>query len=254
LLKQEGVNEMKIHITKQGESIDTIANNYAVSRQDLTGINPHVNLSSDLVPGLKLKIPSANRTGKNESIEQFFPNLDKEEAVPIGLKPFPTEGEPLKEVPIQKHEIPTAQPIIEAVPFGPEQVSPWAHLPNNQTNLTNTGGYQSWNQPFQGFAPQHQPQDSRAIIPPMPYYPPYPYPNPYYGYPPYGGYGYGVPLPLPVPVPGFGYGGGFGPGFGHGGFGGGFHGGGFHGGGHGGGHRFEYSGDQTTTSTSSPSS
>ena len=233
---------MKIHITKQGESIDTIANNYSVSRQDLTGINPHVNLASDLVPGLKLKIPAENRTVKNENIEQFFPNLEAETAKPIGLKPFETEGAPTKEMPVHNYEKPEnhfGQPLVDAVPYGPEANSPWNHLANNQTHLTQPGPQHSWNPPYTGFMPQQPGQDTRAIIPPMPYYPPYPYPNPYYGYPPYG---YGVPLP--IPVPGFGYGGfgpGFGPGFGYGGFGGGFH------GGHGGGHRFEYSGDQTTT-------
>ena len=235
---------MKIHITKQGESIDTIASDYAVSRQDLTGINPHVNMATDLVPGLKLKIPQTNRMEKNESIEQFFPNLNQEEVKPIGMKPFETEGAPVKEPHITNHESHLEPGHIEAVPYGTEQISPWSHLADHHTHLsTNQGAQHPWNPQFNGFTPG-QGQDMRAIIPPMPYYPPYPYPNPYYGYPPYG---YGVPLP--IPVPGFGYGG-FGPGFGGGfGHGGGFHGGGFHGGGHGGGHRYEYSGPQTTTST-----
>ena len=222
---------MKIHITKQGESLDDIANNYSVSRQDLAGINPHVNLTTELVPGLKLKIPVANRTVKNEHIEQFFPNLEHDEAVPIGLKPFTPQPEMKNEMPVTAVEKHLEQPHIPGANYEPEPVSPWSHLASQPTNLSNPSGYHAWNSPYSGFAAQ---PDTRAIIPPMPYYPPYPYPSPYYGYPPYG---YGMPLPVPIPVPGFGYGGGFG------------HGGGFHGGGHGGGHRYEYNGQQTTSSS-----
>jgi len=208
---------MKIHITKQGESLDSVANTYAVSKQDLTGINPHINLASELVPGLKLKIPDASRTEKDTHIEKFYPNLDhnqymKEQAVPIGLKPFEgtthTTGNPEHHTASHPH------------PETPHQ-APWAHLGEHTTHLTHetTPHHYPWNGQFSTFAPH----DTRAIFPPVPYYPPYsPYPYPPYGYP---GYGYGGVVPLPFPVPGFG-------GYGHG-----WHGGG-HGGwhGHGGGH------------------
>lgn len=200
---------MKIHITKQGESTETIASTYAVSRQDLIGINPHINLSSELVPGLKLKIPEASRAQKAPHIEKFYPNLDsnsysKEQAVPIGMKPLESHT----------HDIPPA-PTVEA---------PWSHLSENSTYLSAESMHQyPWNQSYPHFAPQ----DARAILPPIPYYPPYPYPP--YTYP---GYGYGGVVPLPVPIPGFG------PGY-AGGWHGGWHGGhgGWHGHGHGHGHR-----------------
>jgi len=86
---------MKIHITKQGETVEKIATLYGVSKQDLTGINPHINHSSELVPGLKLKIPDSATVPKNESISKFFPSLSeeakklKDKAVPIGLKQMP---------------------------------------------------------------------------------------------------------------------------------------------------------------------
>ncbi|MCL1989602.1 MAG: LysM domain-containing protein [Defluviitaleaceae bacterium] len=235
---------MKIHITKQGESLDSIANTYAISRQDLTGINPHINLSSELVPGLKLKIPEANRAEKVDHIEKFYPNLEqntylKEQAVPIGMKPFDQshtmnphesvtphqphphahEGPPTQPHP-HVHEGPPAQPhphVYEGSPTQPQ--TPWGHLGEQTTYLTPNASqhYHPWNQPFPTFSPP----DTRVILPPVPYYPPYPP----YGYP---GYGYGAPFPLPFPVPGFG------PGYG---FGHGWHGGGHFGGGHfGGGH------------------
>ena len=222
---------MKIHITKQGESIDTIANKYTVSKQDLTGINPHVNLSSDLVPGLKLKIPDVSRTEKNEHIEKFYPNFDhekflKEQAVPVGLKqvennPRPeyhTHGQHMNaEMPYPEH--PT-HPMSNPSP-------PWGHLGEDTTHLNlnpEMPQHHPWNQPYPPFSTP----DTRAIFPPMPYYPPY---APYgYGYPysyPYGyGYGYGLPF--------FGFGPGYG--FGHGWHGGGHFGGGHFGGGHFGGH------------------
>jgi len=226
---------MKIHITKQGESLETIANTYSVSRQDLTGINPHVNLASELVPGLKLKIPDASRVEKDHHIEKFYPNLDhqhhqymKEQAVPIGLKPF---DEPHTHT-LAQHP-PTAHPPHPqhpdgAIPMTNQHQPPWGHLAEHTTHLTpeSVGHYHPWNHPFPPFAPQ---QDARAIIPPLPYYPPYP-PAPYppYGYPPYG---YGIPVP--IPVPGFASGYGFGHGHGWHGGGHGWHGGGY---GHGGGH------------------
>ena len=220
---------MKIHITKQGESIDTIANTYAVSRQDLTGINPHVNPSSDLVPGLKLKIPDASRTEKNEHIEKFYPNFNqekplKEQAVPIGLKPIEKEHE--KPTPVaathhthhthQKHSThPTHPPHPTPHHETPHHETPWGHLGEHTTHLNpEVTHHYPWNHPYPPFS--HH--DARAFFPPVPYYPPYPYP---YGYPPYS---YGVPLP----IPGF-----VGPGYG---FGHGWHGGGHFGGGHGGHH------------------
>jgi len=220
---------MKIHITKQGESIDTIANTYAVSKQDLTGINPHVNLASDLVPGLKLKIPDASRAEKNEHIEKFYPNLDhekhlKEQAVPIGLKPLNedhahghhTSAEVTHPThpPHSLHQAPHHETTQEI----PHHESPWGHLGEHTTHLNpESMHHYPWNQPYPSFSAP----DARAFIPPVPYYPPYPYP---YGYPPYGGYG------LPLPIPGFGPGYGFG--HGHGWHGGGHYGGGHHGGGH----------------------
>lgn len=215
---------MKIHITKQGESIDTIANTYAVSRQDLTGINPHINLASDLVPGLKLKIPDANRTEKNEHIEKFFPNLEhekhlEEKAIPIGLKPFESShlsGHHHSTMP-NHHTPPEATHPTHPPHPTSHSSTPWSHLGEHTTpfNPEVTQHY-PWNQPFPPFSTA----DTRAILPPppLPYYPPYGYPYPY-AYP----YGYGLPLP----IPGFGPGYGFGHGFGHG-----FHGGGHFGGGH----------------------
>ena len=206
---------MKIHITKQGESIEDITNTYAVSRQDLTGINPHINLASDLVPGLKLKIPDASRTEKDKHIEKYYPNLNndkhiKEQAVPIGLKP-------LDETHAHAHNTPPEVTHPTHPPHGmPHHEAPWSHLPEHTTHLNPNPEimqHYPWNQPYPSFSTP----DTRAFIPPIPYYPPYP-PYPPYGYPPYG---YGVPLPIP----------GFGPGYG---FGHGWHG---HGGGHfGGGH------------------
>ena len=216
---------MKIHITKQGESIDTIANTYSVSRQDLTGINPHINPSSDLVPGLKLKIPDASRAEKNEHIEKFYPNFNqekplKEQAVPIGLKPLEKEHPHEKPTPAaathQTHQTHSTHPTHPPHPTPHHEAShppPWSHLGEHTTHLNpEVTHHYPWNQPYPPFSTH----DSRAFFPPVPYYPPYPYP---YGYPPYG-----VPLPLPLPLPGF-----VGPGYG---FGHGWHGGGHHGGGH----------------------
>ena len=221
---KRGEPSMKMHITKQGESIETITNRYAVSKQDLTGINPHVNLSSDLVPGLKLKIPDTHRTEKNEHIENFYPNLEaeqhlKEQAVPIGLKPFEsTHALGNDKIRPNQH---THEEISQPIPSTPS--TPWGHLDEHTTHLNPETNQQfPWNQQFPSFSPH----DTRLLIPPVPYYPPYsPYPYQY----PYLGYGYGYGLPIPV----FGFGGGYVPGYGHGwhggfghGFGGGWHGGG----------------------------
>jgi|GEM_PF-1920308 len=235
---------MKIHITKQGESLETIANSYAVSRQDLTGINPHVNLASELVPGLKLKIPDASRVEKDHHIEKFYPNLDhhhnqymKEQAVPIGLKPFDEQHTLAQHPPVTHPQHPHPEGVALPEHHVPEHHgTPWGHLGSQTTHLTHESmPHYPWNYPPAPL-PFIPPQDAhaRALIAPLPpygAYPPFPVaPYPPYGYPPYG---YGVPLPIPVPgfAPGYGFGGGHGwHGPGHGWHGGGGH--GWHGGGH----------------------
>ena len=126
---------MKIHITKQGETLDHIAQKYAVSSQDLTGINAHVNATSELIPGLKLKIPMVDRTKQNasEGIEQFYPNLEqekqtKEQAVPIGIAPFPEPNPHIAKpdtIP-QQHQTMGGQPH-------PEHTKPWSHFHDTLT-------------------------------------------------------------------------------------------------------------------------
>ena len=205
---------MKIHITKQGETVENVANKYAVSNQDLIGINPHINLTSDLVPGLKLKIPDIARTEKpTDHIEKFYPNLEhekklKEQAVPIGLKPLPHMHP--EATAAAAHHHPHAH-------HTPEYTTPWSHLDEHTVPLNPESHQQShypWNPSHHTF----HPYDTRAFIPPIGYYPPYP-PYPY----PYPSYGYGF-----LPIPGFGPGYGFGHGWHGGGHFGGFHGGGHH--------------------------
>ena len=236
---------MKIHITKQGETVETVAGKYAVSTQDLIGINPHINMTSDLVPGLKLKIPDVARTDKtNDNIEKYYPNLEqhsKEQAVPIGLKPFPTatahpettahhvhpeakatthHTHPEKAATAHHAHPESTSTTAHPHPIQghtPEHTTPWSHLKEQTAPLnTEPETHYPWSS-----HPVLYPHDSRAFIPPIPYYPypAYPYP---YAYP----YGYGLPF------------GGFGHGW-HGGHGHGGHGGHGHGGhgGHGGHHR-----------------
>lgn len=208
---------MKIHITKQGESLEILSNHYAVSKQDLIGINPHVNLASDLVPGLKLKIPDTNRADKLESFENFYPKMDaseidKEKAVPIGLKPYDTTPE-------------VNQPGLNNemhFNYNAPHEYPWGQLNENMSSInTDAPTYHPW-----ANTAQFAHHDARAFMPPVALYPPYP-PTPYpYSPLSYPGYGYGAPLPLPIPipVPSFGYHGHNWGGYGyHGGFHGGHH-------------------------------
>ena len=199
---------MKIHITKQGETLDEITKKYNLSQQDLMGINPHIDFNASLVSGLKLKIPETREVGPTSNMENFYPRLDheqqlKEQAVPIGLKPFPEVN--------ASHETP------EMNPQHPASDHPiYGHLNESSTYLNTAPPHLS--PPWNPYFPSVGNQDMRLPYPPYyPPYPPYPYPYPY----PYPAYGYGLPLPFP----GFG----FGHGFGHGGH-------GWHGG-HGGHHR-----------------
>ena len=219
---------MKIHITKQGESIDTITSKYAVSKQDLTGINPHVNLSSNLVPGLKLKIPDTTRAEINGHVENFYPNLDheqplREQSIPIDLKPFETTHAPKTNDQIS----PTTSTNEDvARPTQDTSSTPWGHLGDHTTYLNpETKQHHPWNPSFSSASSY----DTRAFLPPMPF--PYPYAYPDYDYRrPMPGFG-------PWFGPGVGFGPGFGPWFGPGvGFGPGWHGGGHFGGHFGGGH------------------
>jgi len=69
---------MKIHITKQGDTLEMLASKYSVSHQDLLGLNSHINPASTLTPGLKLKIPQSRNfdTTGAEHIQKYYPNID----------------------------------------------------------------------------------------------------------------------------------------------------------------------------------
>lgn len=181
---------MKIHITKQGETLDEITKKYNQSKQDVMGINPHIDFNAGLVSGLKLKIPETSEIRQTSNMENFYPRLNqngrpKEEAIPIGLKPLPSVEAPPTDGSTNSHH-----PI-------------YGHLKEGQTSLNAVPPHPPWNPYFPGSpAP-----DMRLLFPP--FYPPYsayPYPYPY----PYPAYGF------PLPIPGFGYGSGFGHGW-HGG-------------------------------------
>ena len=211
---------MKIHITKQGDSLEIIANKYSVSKQDLIGINSHINPSSSLIPGLKLKIPE-NAIRKDlpnqDHIQKYYPNIDTfgipitnqqiPSAIPIGLKPFPNsimdnkeESSSLKEN--KTSNIAQSQSLkeenksndkINAHNTTPPTWNNWNEFSTNES--FNQQGTQTPWQPyqhfFQNFSPQHQ--DARffpgLVIPPI-------FPYPYYGYGwayPMFGWGYGRP-------------------------------------------------------------
>ena len=193
---------MKIHITKQGETLDEITKKYNLSKQDLMGINPHIDFNASLVSGLKLKIPEKDRSEQSPNVENFYPRLDheqqlKEQAVPIGLKPFPQVAAGGIHSEAHPGQTTTGNSI-------------YGHLNESSIPLGTTTPHP--NPPWNPYFPTSQSQDMRLPYPPYyPPYPPYPYPYPY----PYPAYGYGLPLPLP----GFGYGHGFGHGW-HGGHGG----------------------------------
>ena len=67
---------MKIQITKKGDTIEKIANKFAISIQDLIDFNPHINLTVDLTPGIKLIIPPTK--GVDSQIKRSYSNLDTE--------------------------------------------------------------------------------------------------------------------------------------------------------------------------------
>ena len=70
---------MKIHIVQRNDTFETIATRYGISVQDLIGTNTHINYTSGLVPGLKVKIPMPPRQEEpmvDQHIQKYYPSID----------------------------------------------------------------------------------------------------------------------------------------------------------------------------------
>lgn len=69
-----------IHTVSRGETIESIADNYGVTVEQITIMNPGVDFSEYFYPGMKINIPSSKKNGKNKKNENE--GADKKGKIP----------------------------------------------------------------------------------------------------------------------------------------------------------------------------
>ena len=132
---------MKIHIVQKGDTLWKIAKKYGVNFEELKKMNSQLSNPDMIMPGMKIKVPTAGGTIKKEAPMGSKPgttiNLGAKKEMPIAEHPFvkekpitaPKKEIPIKEVPIVKEkpirikEVPIVKekPIIKEAPKVPYQ-------------------------------------------------------------------------------------------------------------------------------------
>ncbi|MFF2447696.1 SafA/ExsA family spore coat assembly protein [Neobacillus sp. NPDC058068] len=113
---------MKIHIVQKGDTLWKIAKKYGVNFEELKKMNSQLSNPDMIMPGMKIKVPTAGGTVKKEGPI----HIGKKE-VPIAEHPFakekpkemPIKQMPIKEVPIKEmpiKEIPKKEIPIKEIP------------------------------------------------------------------------------------------------------------------------------------------
>ncbi|MFJ5715511.1 SafA/ExsA family spore coat assembly protein [Neobacillus sp. NPDC093127] len=103
---------MKIHIVQKGDTLWKIAKKYGVNFEELKKMNSQLSNPDMIMPGMKIKVPTAGGTVKKEGPI----HIGKKE-VPIAEHPFAKEKPkemPIKEMPIK--EMPIKEMPIKEIP------------------------------------------------------------------------------------------------------------------------------------------
>lgn len=111
---------MRIHIVQKGDTLWKIAQKYGVDFNQLKSLNSHLSNPDQIMPGMKIKVPTNSGTVKKEIPIKEKP-IQKE--VPLTEHPFVQEKPPT--IPVQPSQSP--KEIIKEVPkpiFVPKPVKP----------------------------------------------------------------------------------------------------------------------------------
>jgi len=117
---------VKIHIVQKGDTLWKIAKKYGVNFEELKKMNSQLSNPDMIMPGMKIKVPTAGGSVKKETIhpdnaitqgvKKEVP-LTKEMPIPKSVKEMPIKEAPIKEAPVK--EVPKEQPIIKEAPKAP---------------------------------------------------------------------------------------------------------------------------------------
>ncbi|ETI65915.1 spore coat assembly protein SafA, partial [Neobacillus vireti LMG 21834] len=117
---------MKIHIVQKGDTLWKIAKKYGVNFEELKKMNSQLSNPDMIMPGMKIKVPSAGGTVKKEgpihigkkevpiAEHPFAKEKPKEMPIKQPIKEMPIKEMPIKEIP--KKEIPIKEIPIKEVP------------------------------------------------------------------------------------------------------------------------------------------
>jgi morphogenetic protein associated with SpoVID len=114
-------NRVKIHIVQKGDTLWKIAKKYGVNFEELKKMNSQLSNPDMIMPGMKVKVPTAGGHVKKEGHSSHNPGIKKE--MPIAEHPYAKEQP--KPVPIVQAPIKEA-PIKEApkTPYVPKMPTP----------------------------------------------------------------------------------------------------------------------------------
>nr|WP_052404774.1 SafA/ExsA family spore coat assembly protein [Bacillus rubiinfantis] len=134
---------MKIHIVQKGDTLWKIAKKYGVNFEELKKMNSQLSNPDMIMPGMKIKVPTAGGTIKKEG--SINPGVKKE--MPIAEHPFANEKPIIKEMPVKEipiKEMPVKEKPVKEVPKAPYtpsmplQIVPEIDINNYyMTNMTN---------------------------------------------------------------------------------------------------------------------
>ncbi|ANB57672.1 spore coat assembly SafA domain protein [Anoxybacillus sp. B7M1] len=101
---------MKIHIVQKGDTLWKIAQKYGVDFEQLKHLNGQLSNPDLIMPGMKIKIPTAGVPVKKEAPNKEYPKKEypKKE---YPNKEHPKKEYPKKEEPIQEHPFSNAKPF-----------------------------------------------------------------------------------------------------------------------------------------------
>ncbi|WP_353056656.1 SafA/ExsA family spore coat assembly protein [Mesobacillus subterraneus] len=172
---------MKIHIVQKGDTLWKIAKKYGVNFEELKKMNAQLSNPDMIMPGMKIKVPTAGGTVKKEApiaggTPQAKINMGGKKEMPIAKeKPMPmpeVKKEVPKEAPVKEQPkmempkpVPKEEPVKPYKPKMPVQIKPEIDI--NNYYMMNMANMQLPPQPKPQPKPQLKPQP-KPQLPPKP--------------------------------------------------------------------------------------
>jgi morphogenetic protein associated with SpoVID len=134
---------VKIHVVQSGETLSKIAQRYNVELDKIKELNTHLANPENIMPGMKIKIPSVSKPVKKETVQTRAEKLASEKAKKEAVHPYidqspkakPVVSEDESEM-LEKQMLPLTQPIMEMPKAPPIPELPVQEAPVQQEQPT----------------------------------------------------------------------------------------------------------------------